>query len=408
MLDYKFHKPDWNSAKMTEIGTHHGTATQEGLGSLGLFDKSAEVSFRRAISSHEISTWASEFENAVTFEIGRDSGFGLFAEGIALGRLREFVKESVEIRARLRSPRDLSKCLADPRQLPEALRDLFGLQLLWSSSSVLDALDTDRTAELRHALWSFVQKNLGEYGDGKQRTLVCRDPSYPLPQCLLHGRRRRFPDRQQFRLLLQDMGRNLGGGDDFGFSTAEESLITFLYEAARNSHEHGRFDEQNQVIPGIRGITVEKIVSSSDRELHSRADIPSIVREYLSAVWGRPKSRRIVIAFTVADIGLGIQNTVPPRAHETPWERFLRAFEEGVSRKPTGAEIDRGMGLSKLIDSAVKLKAFLFVHSAGIAAYRDFFSKRSTSKDLALLPWQEKLAERCAGTSLTLLWPVRN
>jgi hypothetical protein len=286
------------------------------------------------------------------------------------------------------------------------MRGLFGLELLWTSRNYFDPDGNDKGHELRESIWSLVQKNLGEYGDSRQRNILSREPNYALPQCLLNGRVRRFPDRLQFKLLLQDKGRLLVGDENLGVSLAEDSVITFLYEAARNSYEHGRYDRSNRIIPGIKGIGIEKLVFSNERELRYRKDLPETVRLYLKRLWGGKKGRKLIIAFTVADLGQGIHNTIPGLSNERPWQTFLRAFEAGVSRKPKGIGMDRGMGLAKLTDSAERLDAFLFVHSAGIAAYRDFSIRRKDSRGELLTPWPSQPGQGCTGTSFTLLWPL--
>jgi hypothetical protein len=57
---------------------------------LRLFSKNAQILLSEAVSVEEVFNWASDLETSLTFKVTRTAGFGLFAEGVALGRLRQF------------------------------------------------------------------------------------------------------------------------------------------------------------------------------------------------------------------------------------------------------------------------------------------------------------------------------
>jgi hypothetical protein len=259
-------------------------------------------------------------------------------------------------------------------------------------------------------LWSSVQRAGGELGDGRRRYIVFRDPDYSVPHCLRHSSTKSFPIPSEFESLVRKICLKLTGEGTAGLPLSESSLITFLYETVRNSHEHGRYDAMGRLVAGIRGVIAEKYIFETAESAFERKDLPMPIKTYLSHVWpvrvGRQRAtgtrKKLLLSFTVSDFGQGIQNTLSPVEGETPWGRLNRAFAPGESRKPVGNDLNRGLGLAKVWRAASRLKAFLFVCSADLIGYRDF----SGSSPVAG-PLLEKAG--CApgrlGTSITLVWP---
>lgn len=355
------------------------------------------INLGQAVSVEEVTTWNCEDSSQVIFVLSRTSDFALFAEGAALAKICEFRTRNIAIKVQASF---LITETADERSFG-ILSSLFGVSLLHNATELSDYSGTDVREKLLTRLWEAIQRGNGEFGDGKKRCVVFRDPDYSLPQCFREDDRRRFPFLEAFDRLLRIFGRELTGDKSFGNSIAERQVITFLYEAALNAHEHGRPNAPE----GIRGIIAEKFIFQSDSHLHLREQIPDLVKEYLSNCYGAEEARRLVIAFTVADLGPGIHQTLPSIAGESAWNRLNRAFASGVSRKAAANDVRKGEGTVKILASAQNLNAFLFVHSADLLAYRNFSYLSNPSHADHLAPWPAKYGHSI-GTSLTLIWPV--
>src|SRR6266446_907814 len=365
----------------------------------------------RAVTLDEVNSWSDEFSSDLTFELTQHSGFSLFAEGMAFAKLREFQEQTIPIRVRTSFPVRISKngeILGDVGILAQ----LFGLALLECADSVVDAGGNEVRTSLYEALWSFVQRNSGHFGDGKRRFIAFRDPDYSIPQCLRDEQSGPpFPFPEQFKRVLKNASAALGVGPGLGEGFCEERLIEFLYVTARNSYEHSRNELNQRAINGIRGITIEKFIFVHPEDLSSSRHLPELVRSYVDRIWryrsrsSRPKPLNLIFAVTVADIGPGIHNTLPPEGDETPWARLNRAFLPRVSRKPASGDVKRGMGLTNVMSAARFMNALLFVRSGALAGYRDFSSGTKPSTGLLFDAWPEPL-RGAKGTSLTLIWPI--
>jgi hypothetical protein len=359
-----------------------------------------------AVSTDDISAWGRN-DHDVLIKATRDSKFSVFSEGIALGKLHELLANDTSVRLCTTFPiQSLGPSAAASRL--GILGGLFGLSLISSASSVTDSTGRDLKEPLLVALWKNVQDSGGVVGDAKRRDVVFRDSDYSIPKCLRDGVQKSFPLPEHFKGLLKRLGAEISGETYFGLSLLEDDVITFLYEAAHNSHEHAREDAEQRAIEGIRGISIEKFNFASRAEVDRRRNIPGLVRDYFRRTLDFSK-RNAFLAFSVSDLGLGIHNTIPrlsPTVEETPWERLNRAFLPGQSRKPTGSDISRGMGLKKMLDSARRLRAFLFVRSAELVGYIDFsVAGPPAEKSAVLLPWPG-LEPGKLGTSISMLWPM--
>jgi hypothetical protein len=152
-------------------------------------------------------------------------------------------------------------------------------------------------------------------------------------------------------------------------------------------------------VQGVRGILFDRVTVASSSELEARRDLVPFQREYLRQIGAGGRWPLVIFAFTVADLGSGIQHTLPALPGEDTWERLNRAFLAGVTRKQPGITVETGRGLSKLHESAARLRALLFVRSAELSGYTDFSSSAGQLERLAL-PFGT------IGTSLTLMWPA--
>jgi hypothetical protein len=377
----------------------------------------AEIHLGSAVDVAEVLAWPTRLEERITFHITRQSEFSLLSEGIAIGRIRELQLSGtlVSVRTTFRipivnkgSPVDPSLITLDDPDLG-ILGGIFGLALVSYAQEVLDSSGDSVQEPLINWLWGKIQEQYGEFGDGKKRQLIFRDPDYSIPQCLRDKNLKSFPYSPQFRRVMAHVGEKLGlGRHGFGDSDSEGALSNFLYEAALNSHEHGRADLNDRAIRGVRGIIFEKLAFDT-RDSIDRPRIPAILRPYLYRVI--PRKGRVAVV-TVADIGPGIHHTLPDRNHESAWEKLDRAFKPGESRKPNGSSAEHGYGLPNLAKAAARLRALLFVQSGELRGLKDFTLLSEKLEDRIQSRGPISLERLCeidrtrAGTSLSIIWPI--
>ncbi|MEX2374329.1 MAG: hypothetical protein WD942_01930 [Dehalococcoidia bacterium] len=354
----------------------------------------------------DLESWKT-LDPVIEFTVSKNSGFQVFVEGVATSWLYQLVSEGTRIEIAttcnvLQNP--------DAGELSDGLsffRSLFGSALIHMATVVRDDQGEVRTAALRELAWREITTGRGHIGSGALRCLVAREPDLPVPECLIESSRAQFPSRRRFVSWLAECGRKLGAGQEFGATRTEESVATFLYEAARNSHEHGRHAPEFSRRSGIRGVIAQKIRVARQGELAGRTDLSPFLKDYFERAWAFREKDLLFVAFTVTDFGPGIHRSLPPIDGELPRECLARAFLPGESRKPSGSALGRGEGLPKLLEAYRGLKALLFVQAAELLTFADF-SLLSPSSDISEVAWgdfPERHPNRI-GTSLTLVWPV--
>lgn len=284
-----------------------------------------------------------------------------------------------------------------------SLRSLFGLCLAYEAIGVFGKNGEKIKESVLSALWRDLQENKGEFVDGERHYVVFREPDTPVPACLGKTVPGKFPSRSSFGSFLSRSADTIRM--TIRHSPTEDQITTFLYEAAYNSHEHGRLGTTTEGLIGFRGIIGSRIFQS---DLLDRNGFP-LVYAALSAFEKRldrlnGKSTPL-LAYTVTDFGRGIQNTLPPKdLHETAEQRLIRAFKSGESRKAHGTASAVGEGLDKMLSACYTLGAFVFVHSAGFLAFADFSDSRKVSMDQIL---KENIHPSASdiGTAVTVIWP---
>jgi hypothetical protein len=224
-------------------------------------------------------------------------------------------------------------------------------------------------------LLSLLYKQLGGVlGGGSSRSIVSADPVFPLPPALIDGANTTaadsFPPPSVFKPLLNRIVTDMGFRRLLG-SSEESSIVSLIYEALRNSLEHGISKDPVRRARSTRALIVEKFVLQNS-ELANRR-LSSELKDYLARVAEANEGALGlgVACFTVADQGDGIQATLPPKADESKMSRFARAFEEGESRKPVGV-VSRGLGLPNVVAAAHRLQALIRVTSGNLVVSQDF------------------------------------
>jgi hypothetical protein len=346
-------------------------------------------------SIEDVAQWNCDADNEVEFRVKRESGFKLFTTGAvisAVNRIRSKASR-ITIRTEFAFPVNIRTVSVD--EWPSLFLTLGGVALLHAADRVIDSTGTDLSLIAFDVAWrQLILKNRGVIGNGKNQNLVCREFDSPIPEAVRSDETNKIPSRKQFESVLAKLGRELGAGkrDSFFSSLSEAQASGFLFEAFRNTIEHAQPDQE-----GIWGISIEKLLLEARDEVVQRKQIPDILKEFVERRF--QKRRGFWISVTVADYGLGIQNTLPPLPDEAEWPRLLRAFKRGTSRKPKSGSPNRGQGLPNIIDEARRLRACIFVSSTGLAALYDTTLEHSEWSEIAIPPG-------LPGTSISIFWPV--
>jgi hypothetical protein len=215
-----------------------------------------------------------------------------------------------------------------------------------------------------------------------------------------------FPSPSTFAHLLNSEVRSMGFRRALA-SSEESSIVSFIYEAFRNSWEHGRSSDASRRARSTRALIIEKIVLQSG-DLESR-HLSDDLKSYLDRVAESNKGGLGlgVICFSIADQGDGIQTTLPLKdgaQHETPIERLARAFIAGESRKPVGI-VQRGLGLPNVVSAAHSLQALMRVASGNLTAEQDFSLSEDKYPRLNLKSIKQLSDDVSCGTCMTLFVP---
>lgn len=247
----------------------------------------------------------------------------------------------------------------------------------------------------------------GILGIGTSVSVVCPDPVFQLPPALLADEGSEDPDSypppSAFTLLLRHVVKDMGFKRLLG-STEESSIVEFVYEALRNSLEHGMSSDAVRRSRSTRALIVEKVVLQAS-DLASRR-LSADLKEYLERIAeANEGSLGLGIAcLTVADQGEGIQTTLPAKAEETEDARLARAFEPGESRKPTGV-VSRGLGLPKVVSAAHHLQALIHVASGSLVVGQDFSTGESKYPQLNFQAVRRMRDGFVSGTSISVFVP---
>jgi hypothetical protein len=250
----------------------------------------------------------------------------------------------------------------------------------------------------------------GVLGIGTSRSAVCADPVFPMPPLLAAKNPSEgsqgadpFPAPSAFAAFLNNIVTEMGFRSLLR-SSEEAGVVAFVYEALRNSWEHGRSSEPVRRARGTRALIVEKLVLQGG-DLSGRRLSPELKDYALRINEAHGSELGLgVVCLTVADQGNGIANTLPAKEGETATERLIRAFAPGESRKPASV-VQRGLGLPKLVSSAHQLQALLRVSSAGLTIGQDFSLYDSKYPTLELKGVREVPNAAGAGTAVSIYLP---
>lgn len=352
-------------------------------------------------SIDEVLEW--ELAQCDAISVSRRSGFEPGAQGLALSAL-----------ASVRPGQDAPSLQCDfeePRTLDDLESTFFGSAVGFALPRLLSSVEFNNTAAsvgFKRLLGELYKARRGILGSGRSKAIVCADPVFPFAPCFATDAAPAtpFPTPSAFSSLLNTEVEKMGFRRMLG-STAESSIVSFVYESLRNSWEHGISLDGHRRARSTRALIIEKIVLQKS-DLTSRQISPEL-KDYLERIVeaNRDELGLGVICFSVADQGDGIQATLPADAEnrgETPAQRLARAFIPGQSRKPAGV-VQRGLGLPNIILAAHSLQALLRVTSGDLVASQDFSYGEDKYPQFRLDSIRQLSDKAPRGTSVSLFIP---
>jgi hypothetical protein len=337
-----------------------------------------------------------------TLRVSKRSGFEPGAQGLALATLAALDPSVSEM---------LLECdFEEPRSTDDLgstfFAGAFGFALARRIRRIQFA-GQPASAGFKALLSALYRQNDGVLGSGSTRSIICVDPVFPLPPVLAEGAVApvvdSFPAPSVFTLLLNRIVKDMGFRRLLG-SSEESSIVSLVYEALRNSLEHGISVVPSRRARSTRALIVEKVVLQS-ADLTSRRLSPEL-KEYLERIAEANEGALGlgVVCLTVADQGDGIQSTLPPKAEEAPGARLARAFEPGESRKPAGV-VSRGLGLPKVVSAAHHLQALIRVTSGNLVVGQDFSTGENKYPQLNFKAVRQLPEGFVSGTCLSVFIP---
>jgi hypothetical protein len=336
--------------------------------------------------------------------IGRRSGFEAGAQGLAMSLLSALRggEHDLSLECDFEEP-------TDPLDIQGTLLGgAFGFALVRLASRVLFG-GRPASTEFKQRLSSLYKQKQGILGLGTARSLVCPDPVFSLPPALAGGAGAAapdyFPPPSAFANILNGMVHGMGFRRLLA-SSEESSVVSFVYEALRNSWEHGLAIDRFRRSRSTRALIAEKLVLLSS-DLSSRQLSPEL-KQYLERVaeTNRGELGLGVICLTISDQGDGIQSTLPPTEilGETAAQRLARAFVPGESRKPKGV-VKRGLGLPSVVSAAHSLQALIRITSGNLAVGQDFSTGAEKYPRLNFDALQELPENVACGTCISIFVP---
>jgi len=317
--------------------------------------------------------------------------------GITMGLLSGMASMGASISLVLQ--KDLPK---DPQEFERSMWcSPFGFFLLLIAS---DAAVNDKPVELqllKRLAFDSYRQHLGGIGSGNQLHWMSIDPAIPLPPLLPFDEQKGFPTPSDFARVISTSVHRMG---TFALSSVvEKPIVSFIYETARNSYEHGRIDAAGSTTRGIRSISLERIIFANRGEIGQRS-LPDYLRNYFRTLFNEARFDKQVFCLSIIDQGLGIQRTLAPHQGETHLQTLKRAFVDGESSKPKG-EANRGLGLSNVLFAAKDLGALIQIYSAGLFIYQDFLNADDKYPVFAPIVIDDSPRSEAQGTVMSLFIP---
>jgi len=254
---------------------------------------------------------------------------------------------------------------------------------------------------------------------GKSFVFCCFDSTqeslnYPTPYSLDANSKeqfiRKFLDIKRDRI---DHTNEKGSAHQLAFTHESDlelaSLICELYD---NTLHHGRYDEHNQIISGVRSVTIRRHVShDTKKQLLERAKPFKELENYISMI--NQKKNLHFYEISISDNGIGIikrfANTRPElyRSHNmddvSDAEKINRIIRRNLSSKLYPGS---GLGLTLAFENLKNRKGFVSLRTDEQWLYFDG-TMGNLHKENLLQPVKHKGAlSRVTGTHYNILIPV--
>lgn len=399
--------------------------------------KVIKIKERTGISSLS-EEWSVGDEDEVVFEISRKSSFMLLAEGIALGYLQDFILKGKKISIRFpdshkkiqsdrldnvapKSLKDLVKSTADGGlglEIPELLCGIFGLQLLFNSYELRNAVDSSEDPQevknrIQGIIWRTFKENKGLLGDGKSKYLIASH-LYKIPEIIKKDGKEKLLDHEPLKEKIFQIMRSITSKNRHNITEYDPNLSSWLYNMVENSYEHGciNFKKNREEIKGFNGILIQKIAAKNTAEIMQRKDIDDKLKKYIQCLYDYDEIKnkhKNIIVITVMDSGNGIQNTLSGQ-HDSlqDIEKLNKAYKSGVTRHDYD-KIKAGFGLPDSMRMVKKLKAGVVVCSANIYSLKTFMELEmelgKEMKDERIKFKDYEKIEKSSGTSQSIIFP---
>jgi len=250
---------------------------------------------------------------------------------------------------------------------------------------------------------------------GKSLTFCAVDPEFAEPLSLsgLVNEKSKFVSQfiaLRDRYLEQKKPAEAG---DLFTEVSDQDLAGYLFELYQNSFEHGRFSTSDQIIPGLRFISMRKHVAVNREALLSYASGFPQLAQYVERRCALSKSLRFY-EVSVSDQGLGmVRRFLAKRqdfsanvgTRETRLELLKRLLTEPLTSKKgyPGA----GYGLERALKAVQALNGFVTLRTDSFWLYGAFPDGQDQAAPLLTEVTPGANPAWIAGTHFNALFPLR-
>ena len=244
---------------------------------------------------------------------------------------------------------------------------------------------------------------------GKSINIVAHDgPNRATPNVLagLMNRREAF-----IKTILFLKQKYLAAGNTPRFSDqrekeAEIDIASFIFEAFQNSFEHGCYDAEGGIIPGVRSISLRKHVARSPIEFERRAEGFPELKEYIDFTISDSSFSKL-LEISVSDCGRGLVNHFLNSHSGEIYSKPLEAVSEPrvmqdmilMHLTSKSRSVGAGYGMARIASAVRKLRAFLAIRTGSTWL---LYTHGASSEHI----FKSRSAPNIEGTHIYLLYPM--
>ena len=192
-------------------------------------------------------------------------------------------------------------------------------------------------------------------------------------------------------------------------------LCDFIYELEQNSHEHGRFDKDGSLIPGLRYLQMARYYFEKKEHLEAEWNWHSGLLNFAQSKFSREKIRSFLFV-TITDLGCGIVDKYLSKYQELGNRDVSRIERRDLlngiltnvymTTKSAGS-VAAGAGLLNALRAASGIEGFVSLRTDQFRMERDYATARFESGDISLKDSSETgILAKIAGTHWTLVIPL--